>query len=141
MKRIVIFASGNGTNAENIIKYFLEKENAKVSHVFSNVKNANVLNRARLLHVETTFFNKEALYTKKEVLQSLEKIQPDLIVLAGFLWIFPKHIIDAFPKKIINIHPSLLPKFGGKGMYGKYVHEAVVAQGGKRKWDHHTLCK
>ncbi|MEW7289660.1 phosphoribosylglycinamide formyltransferase [Aquimarina sp. 2304DJ70-9] len=126
MKRIVIFASGSGTNAENIIKYFHERKIAEVTHVFSNNLRAKVLKRAHDLKVKALHFDKESFYVTNDVLNVLKDAQPDLIVLAGFLWIFPKKIIDVFPNKVINIHPALLPKYGGKGMYGHHVHEAVV---------------
>ncbi|WP_108804680.1 phosphoribosylglycinamide formyltransferase [Aquimarina sp. Aq107] len=126
MKRIIIFASGSGTNAENIIKYFQERKNAEVTHVFSNNLRAKVLKRAHDLKVKALHFDKESFYTSNDVLNILKDAQPDVIVLAGFLWIFPKKIIDIFPNKVINIHPALLPKYGGKGMYGNHVHEAVV---------------
>ncbi len=126
MKRIIIFASGSGTNAENIIKYFHERKNAEVTHVFSNNLRAKVLKRAHNLKVKALHFDKESFYQTNEVLNVLKDAQPDLIVLAGFLWIFPKKIIDVFPDSVINIHPALLPKYGGKGMYGHHVHEAVV---------------
>ncbi|OED38824.1 phosphoribosylglycinamide formyltransferase [Flavobacteriaceae bacterium (ex Bugula neritina AB1)] len=126
MKRIIIFASGSGTNAENIIKYFQEREIAEVTHVFSNNLRAKVLKRAHNLKVKALHFDKESLYMTNEVLNILIDAKPDLIVLAGFLWVFPKKIIDAFPDKVINIHPALLPNYGGKGMYGHRVHEAVV---------------
>ncbi|MDY8135115.1 phosphoribosylglycinamide formyltransferase [Aquimarina sp. 2201CG5-10] len=126
MKRIIIFASGSGSNAENIIKYFNTLKNAEVTHVFSNNQRAKVLKRAHSLKVKALHFDKESFYDTNEVLNILTDAQPDIIVLAGFLWIFPKKIIDAFPNKVINIHPALLPKYGGKGMYGHHVHQAVV---------------
>ncbi|WP_378179957.1 phosphoribosylglycinamide formyltransferase [Aquimarina sp. SS2-1] len=126
MKRIIIFASGSGTNAENIIKYFQKRKNAEVTHVFSNNLRAKVLKRAHDLKVKALHFDKESFYHSNDVLNILKDAQPDIIVLAGFLWIFPKKIIDAFPDKVINVHPALLPKYGGKGMYGMNVHEAVV---------------
>jgi len=126
MKRIIIFASGSGTNAENIIKYFHERKTAEVTHVFSNNLRAKVLKRAHDLNVKALHFDKESFYQTNEVLNVLKDAQPDIIVLAGFLWIFPKKVIDVFPDKVINIHPALLPKYGGKGMYGHHVHEAVV---------------
>ena len=125
-KRIVIFASGNGTNAENIIKYFQKTSFAKVVLVLSNKKNAKVLNRAEKLNVQAHSFSKEELLSEEGVLKTLQKSNPDLIVLAGFLLKFPEHIIKEFPYKVINIHPALLPKYGGKGMYGNFVHEAVL---------------
>jgi phosphoribosylglycinamide formyltransferase-1 len=125
MKKIVIFASGSGTNAENIVLYFNKIEVAKVIYIFSNNANAKVLERAKNLNIPTEFFSKED-FSGDKVLQKLKNIQPDLIILAGFLLKFPQNCIEAFPNKIINIHPALLPKFGGKGMYGMNVHRAVV---------------
>ncbi|MFC5047837.1 phosphoribosylglycinamide formyltransferase [Aquimarina hainanensis] len=126
MKRIIIFASGSGSNAENIIKYFAKKKNAEVTHVFSNNQRAKVLQRAHRLGVKALHFDRDSFYNSNEVLRILNDAKPDMIVLAGFLWIFPKNIIDAFTNKVINIHPALLPKYGGKGMYGSHVHKAVV---------------
>jgi len=126
MKRIIIFASGSGTNAENIIKYFQKLKTAEVTHVFSNNQRAKVLRRAHDLKVKALHFDRASFYDTNEVLHILKDAEPDLIVLAGFLWIFPKKIIDVFPDQVINIHPALLPKYGGKGMYGNHVHEAVV---------------
>lgn len=125
-KRIVIFASGSGTNAENIIKHFQQTELAEVIFVLSNKPDAKVLERAKNLNVETLLFTKEELSSEEGVLKTLKGVAPDLIVLAGFLLKFPEIIITEFPNKIINIHPALLPKYGGKGMYGSAVHEAVV---------------
>ena len=125
-KRIVIFASGNGTNAENIIKCFQTNELAEVVLVLSNKKDAKVLERANNLNVQTESFTKEELISEEGILKKLKEVKPDLIVLAGFLLKFPEIIIAEFPNKIINIHPALLPKYGGKGMYGNAVHEAVV---------------
>ncbi|WP_309642212.1 phosphoribosylglycinamide formyltransferase [Flavobacterium sp.] len=125
MKKIVLFASGSGTNAENIILYFNQKELAKVVAVFSNNPNAKVLVRAKKLNVPTLIFSKEEL-NNGFVLNQLNELQPDMIVLAGFLWQFPISIIEKYPSQIINIHPALLPKYGGKGMYGMKVHTAVL---------------
>ncbi|WP_245693362.1 phosphoribosylglycinamide formyltransferase [Salinimicrobium catena] len=125
-KKIVIFASGSGTNAENIIKYFKDSDKAEVAAVFSNKRSAKVLKRAHDLDVKALHFDRDALYHSKEVFNLLKDMQPDLIVLAGFLWIFPKAILHEFHNKVINLHPALLPKFGGKGMYGMNVHRAVV---------------
>jgi phosphoribosylglycinamide formyltransferase-1 len=125
MKKIVVFASGSGTNAENIIKYFAKSEVATVQAVFTNSSIAKVLVKAKNHGVPTIIFNKEQLI-EGEVLQKLNSIQPDLIVLAGFLLKFPKNIIAAYPDRIINIHPALLPKYGGKGMYGMNIHNAIV---------------
>ena len=125
MKKIVIFASGSGTNAENIIKYFEKKKSATVVSVFTNNSNAKVIERATNLKVSSEIFSKNELFEGK-VLKKLNIYQPDLIVLAGFLLKFPESIIEKYPNKIINIHPALLPKYGGKGMYGMNVHKAVV---------------
>lgn len=125
-KRIVIFASGNGTNAENIIRYFKRSSIAEVVLLLSNKKDAKVLERAKNEDIKCLSFNKEELYSAGGVLKMLEETKPDLIVLAGFLLKFPEVIINAFPDAVINIHPALLPKYGGKGMYGMHVHRAVV---------------
>ena len=125
-KQIVIFASGNGTNAENIIKYFQANGLADVVLVLSNKKEAKVLERAKRLNVGTLSFTKDELFSEEGVLKILKELNPNLIVLAGFLLKFPEIIIAEFPKQIINIHPALLPKYGGKGMYGNVVHETVV---------------
>ncbi|WP_460220282.1 phosphoribosylglycinamide formyltransferase [Psychroserpens sp. MEBiC05023] len=127
MKRIVIFASGSGTNAENLIKFFHNRENASVIQVLTNNPHAKVLDRAKTLKVSALSFNKIAFSNSDDVLHLLKSSQPDLIVLAGFLWKFPQHILNEFPNKVINVHPALLPKYGGKGMYGMHVHKAVVA--------------
>ena len=125
MKRILIFASGSGSNAENIIKYFGNKDAGTVVAVFSNNSAAGVLDKAKKLDVSTVIFSKDELNSGK-VLHEVMRFQPDLIVLAGFLLKFPEDLIDAYPNKVINIHPALLPKFGGKGMYGMHIHKAVV---------------
>lgn len=125
-KRIAIFASSNGTNAENIIRYFQKSSLAKVVVVLSNKKDAKVLERARNLDVDTHCFSREDLFENGRVIEILSLYQPDLIVLAGFLLKFPKDILGVFPNKVINIHPALLPKYGGKGMYGDRVHQAVL---------------
>ena len=125
MIKIVIFASGSGTNAENIIRYFQATKSASVEAVFTNKADAQVIQRAEKYQVPSQVFTKNDLETGK-VLQEINAIQPDLIVLAGFLLKFPSNCVEAFPNKIINIHPALLPKYGGKGMYGMNVHRAVV---------------
>ena len=125
MKKIVIFASGSGTNAENIIKHFKSRNTGTVVSVFTNNPNAKVIDRAIKYHLSTEIFSKDEL-NEGLVLQKINGIQPDLIVLAGFLLKFPESIVELYPNKIINIHPALLPKYGGKGMYGMNVHRAVV---------------
>jgi phosphoribosylglycinamide formyltransferase-1 len=125
MKKIVVFASGSGTNAENIIKYFAASETGTVVAVLTNNPTAKVIERAENNKIRTEVFSKEELIEGK-VLQTINTIAPDLIVLAGFLLKFPQNIIVSYPNKIINIHPALLPKYGGKGMYGMNVHRAIV---------------
>ena len=127
MKRIVIFASGSGTNAENLIRFFQNKKKASVVLVLSNNPQARVLDRCKNLGVSALSFNKTAFIKSDTVVNLLRSAKPDLIVLAGFLWKIPDSILSEYPNKIINIHPALLPKYGGKGMYGMRVHEAVVA--------------
>lgn len=126
MKRVVIFASGSGTNAENLINFFKNRNDASVVLVLTNNPQAKVLERTKRLDVSALSFNKIAFTETEDVLNILKASKPDIIVLAGFLWKFPEKILNAFPDKVINIHPALLPKYGGKGMYGKFVHEAVV---------------
>ena len=125
MKNILIFASGSGSNAENIILHFQNNSIINVIAVLSNNTNAKVLEKANRLGVQTEVFNKSELLDGS-VLEKINYYKPDLIVLAGFLLKFPKDIIDFYPNKIVNIHPALLPKYGGKGMYGSHVHEAVL---------------
>ncbi|MFB9051891.1 phosphoribosylglycinamide formyltransferase [Formosa undariae] len=127
MKRIVIFASGSGSNAENLIKYFKTKSDASVMLVLTNNPHAKVIDRCKQLDISALSFNRVAFTKTNDVLNLLESAKPDLIVLAGFLWKFPEVILNTYPNKVINVHPALLPKFGGKGMYGMHVHEAVVA--------------
>jgi phosphoribosylglycinamide formyltransferase-1 len=126
MKRVVIFASGSGTNAENLIKFFQNSDNVSVIQVLTNNPHAKVLERAKKLNVSALSFNRIAFTKTDDVLNILKTSNPDLIVLAGFLWKFPEFILNEFKNKVINIHPALLPKYGGKGMYGMHVHEAVV---------------
>lgn len=126
MKRIVIFASGSGSNAENLIKFFQNSDNASVIQVLTNNPRAKVLDRCKRLNVSALSFNRIAFTKSNDVLNILKSSQPDLIVLAGFLWKFPEFILKEYENKVINIHPALLPKYGGKGMYGMHVHNAVV---------------
>lgn len=130
MKRVVIFASGSGSNAENIINYFENSEKISVVKVYCNKKEAGVFNRCKRLKKDCEWFSREDFSQKNILLNKLEQ-EADFIILAGFLWKIPEPIVKAFPNKIINIHPALLPKFGGKGMYGMHVHEAVKAAGEK----------
>jgi len=126
MKRIVIFASGSGSNAENIYHYFSENNLVAITYIVTNNSKAAVIKRAERLGVKHRIFNREEFYKDSSFIDFLKK-EADLIVLAGFLWKIPESLIKAFPDKIINIHPALLPKYGGKGMYGMHVHKAVVA--------------
>jgi len=126
MKNIAIFASGSGTNAENIIKYFSNRNSAKVILVFSNKHKAYVLKRAEAHNIKTVFFEYDDLYVTGRVLDTLLFYEIDFIVLAGFLWFVPDDILTRYERRIINIHPALLPMYGGKGMYGEKVHEAVI---------------
>jgi phosphoribosylglycinamide formyltransferase-1 len=125
-KNIAIFASGEGTNAQRIIDFFKNSEMVNVTLVVSNKEKANVLNRAKAASIETYLLNKSNFLESDSTIQFLKSKNIDLIVLAGFLWMIPENLVKAFPNKIINIHPALLPKFGGKGMYGMNVHRAVI---------------
>src|SRR5210317_922224 len=127
MKRIAIFASGSGTNAQAIIEHFKENSNIEVSLVLSNNAKAYVLERASNEGVPAYVFDRELFYETDQVHDILRDIGIEWIVLAGFMWLIPGNILKTWPNRIINIHPALLPKFGGKGMYGDRVHEAVIA--------------
>ena len=125
MIRLVIMASGSGTNAENIIKYFKAVEDIEVSYVLTNNSNAGVIKKADVLGVRTRVFSRKEFYSEDGITKFLRK-EADFIILAGFLWKVPQEIIATFPNRIVNIHPALLPKYGGKGMYGMHIHNAVV---------------
>lgn len=125
MKNIVLFASGSGTNAANICSFFSEHSEINVSALFCNKADAFVIHRMKEYNVPCIVFNKGQFNDSDYFLSIIEKYSPDLIILAGFLWLIPSYLIQRYPNKIINIHPSLLPKFGGKGMHGMHVHEAV----------------
>ena len=124
LKRLILFASGSGTNVQNICEYFQVEDNVAIVLVAGNNKQAQVWDRIKPFHIERYCFDKKALIDG-EVLSNLRQYAPDLIILAGFLLKIPEALVEAFPKRIINIHPSLLPKYGGKGMYGMHVHQAV----------------
>ena len=126
---IAIFASGSGTNCENLIRYFEHSEMVNCALVVSNKPDAYALVRAERLGVPTAVISKAQLNNPGETLPLLESYGIEFIVLAGFLPLVPDFLIEAFPRKIINLHPALLPKFGGKGMWGHHVHEAVKAAG------------
>ncbi|MBI5009498.1 MAG: phosphoribosylglycinamide formyltransferase [Bacteroidia bacterium] len=131
MKNIAIFASGSGTNAENIIKYFSTQKSAKVTIVLSNKRQAMVLKRAENLGVEALFFERDDFFNSGKILDYLIEKKIDFIVLAGFLWLVPENIIEKYKGRIVNIHPALLPSYGGKGMYGDIVHRSVIENGEK----------
>lgn len=125
MKNIIIFASGSGSNAENIAQYFNNNTTLKIQAVFTNNKDAGVIKKMEKFNIPCVVFNRNEYNNTAFFLNQINQFNPDLIVLAGFLWLIPTYLVEAFPSKIINIHPSLLPKFGGKGMYGMHVHQAV----------------
>ncbi len=125
MKNIVIFASGGGSNAEKIMHYFKNKTGFSVNAVYTNNPDAGVIDKAKAYNVPVVVFNREEM-NSGIVLENIRQYSPDIIVLAGFLWKFPAAIIAEYPDRVINIHPALLPKYGGKGMYGINVHRAVL---------------
>ncbi len=127
--RIALFASGSGTNVENIANYFNGKTTAKPVCVLCNKPDAFVLERAKRLNLDSMTFNRDEFNDGKKIMEYLSKHDIDFIVLAGFLWLVPEYLINKYPGRIVNIHPALLPKFGGKGMYGMHVHEAVKQSG------------
>jgi len=131
MKKIAIFASGNGSNAERIFNYFAQKKSAEVCLILSNNPNAGVLQRAERLNVPAVVFNRSDFSHTNKINDLLIANKIDLVVLAGFLWLVPLNILQTFHNKIVNIHPALLPKYGGKGMYGMRVHEAIIESGDK----------
>lgn len=126
--RIILIASGSGSNAEAILSYLAQQQRAVQPLVLCNNPKAGVLARAERLGCDVVLFDSDR-FQSAEFLQWLQSWQPNLIVLAGFLWRIPAAWVQAFPNQIINIHPALLPKFGGKGMYGHHIHEAVIAAG------------
>ena len=128
-KRIAIFASGSGSNAQKILEFFKKHPDAEVALVLSNNPEAYVLQRADNFEIPSHIFDKQEFYKSDEIVSLLKNLQINLIVLAGFLWLIPENLISAFPNRIINIHPALLPKYGGKGMYGDKVHKAVLNAG------------
>jgi phosphoribosylglycinamide formyltransferase-1 len=119
LKNLVLFASGSGSNAEKIIEHFKGSDQVQITHIYCNNPTAGIIQRAERLGVPC------------RVLKEVQSLRTDWIILAGFLWLVPANFVKAFPQRIVNIHPALLPKFGGKGMYGHFVHEAVVAAGEK----------
>lgn len=125
--QLAIFASGNGTNAQQITEYFSGSPDVNIKVIIYNKRDAYVAIRAEKMGIESHYFNKHSFFETDEVLSFLKQRGIDYIILAGFLLLVPQNLLDAFPNRIVNIHPALLPKYGGKGMYGHNVHEAVVA--------------
>jgi len=125
VKNIAILASGAGSNAQKILEYFSDRMDIAVRLIVSNKPEAGVLNIAKLASVDTLVVSRDSFYASTDLLVELDKYNIDFIVLAGFLWLIPPYLIQHYPDRIINIHPALLPKYGGKGMYGHFVHEAV----------------
>jgi phosphoribosylglycinamide formyltransferase-1 len=126
-KRLAIFASGSGSNAEKIADYFAGRTDIEISLILSNNPQAGVIARARRFQIPVVLFDRKTFYDTHRIIEILQNERIDLIVLAGFMMLIPEAMVQAFPEKIVNIHPALLPKYGGKGMYGHFVHEAVVA--------------
>lgn len=126
-KRIAIFASGSGSNAQKIMEHFKRSADAEVVLVLTNNPQAYVLQRADNFEIPSHIFTRQEFYETDDVIRILKNLQVDLVVLAGFLWLVPQSLLSAFPNKIINLHPALLPKYGGKGMYGDNVNKAVLA--------------
>ena len=129
MKNIAIFASGTGSNAKKIIEYLAEKDHIQVALIISNKATAPVLDLARANNIPTLVIDRKTFYESETILDILGQHRIDFIVLAGFLWLIPAYLVRAFTRRMVNIHPALLPSYGGKGMYGIYVHRAVKAAG------------
>lgn len=127
--RLAILGSGNGTNAQQISEYFAQRDDVEVACIIYNKREAYIAQRARHLGIEAQYFGRDDFYNSTAVLDYLRQKQADWVILAGFLWLVPEAMLKAYPNRIINIHPALLPKYGGKGMYGHHVHEAVIAHG------------
>ena len=132
MKKIILFASGSGSNAEKICKYFEKKKSVSMDLLICNNPKANVLKKTKKYFINSLIIDQETFYNSSDVLEKILNVNPSLIVLAGFLWKIPEKLINSFPEKIINIHPALLPKFGGKGMYGIRIHNAVIEKKEKK---------
>ena len=125
VKNIAILASGAGSNAQKILEHFSDRMDIAVRLIVSNKQEAGVLNIAKVASIDTFIVTRDSFYSTTDLLVELDKRNIDFIVLAGFLWLIPPYLIQHYPDRIINIHPALLPKYGGKGMYGHFVHEAV----------------
>ena len=125
-KRIAIFASGSGSNAQKLMEHFKRSPEVEIALVLTNNPDAYVLQRADNFEIPSHIFDRNEFYHTDHIIDLLKNLEVDLIVLAGFLWLIPKKLIHEYPGRIINIHPAILPKFGGKGMYGDHVHKAVM---------------
>ncbi len=123
MKKIAIFASGSGSNAQKIMEHFKKNKYGEVALILTNKPDAYVLQRADNFEIPSHIFDRKEFYETDRIPRLLKSLKIDLVVLAGFLWLIPKNILEAYPKRILNIHPSLLPKYGGKGMFGNKVYE------------------
>jgi phosphoribosylglycinamide formyltransferase 1 len=130
--RIAVFASGSGSNAQRIAEFFAGKGILEISAIYCNNSGAYVLERAKSLGIPSVLFNRNDFYTSSSILDDLKSRKIEWIILAGFLWLIPDSILKAYPHRIINIHPALLPAYGGKGMFGMKVHESVIAAGEKQ---------
>lgn len=128
---LAVLASGNGTNAEEIFKYFKHHSSISVQGLLTNNPKAHVIKRATRNNIPCRIFNREEFTNGDKILRTLQQWNIDAIILAGFLWLIPEYLIDQYQNRILNIHPALLPQFGGKGMYGMYVHQAVLDSGQK----------
>jgi len=128
---LAVLASGNGTNAEEIFKYFKDHSSFSVQGLLTNNPKAHVIKRATRNNIPCRIFNREEFTNGGKILRTLQQWNIDAIILAGFLWLIPEYLIDQYQNRILNIHPALLPQFGGKGMYGMYVHQAVLDSGQK----------
>lgn len=126
MIKLALFGSGNGTNIQQITEYFINNEDIIVELIIVNKKDAYARDRARRLGVDNIYYGRDSFYNSNMVLEELEKRGIDYIILAGFLWLIPENLLRVYSNRIINIHPALLPKYGGKGMYGDNVHRAVI---------------
>jgi phosphoribosylglycinamide formyltransferase-1 len=128
-KRIAIFASGSGSNAQKLMEHFKRSDEVEIALVLTNNPDAYVLQRADNFEIPSHIFDRNEFYQTDQIIDLLKNLEIDLIVLAGFLWLIPKNLIAEYPGRIVNIHPAILPKYGGKGMYGDFVHNAVLAAG------------
>jgi phosphoribosylglycinamide formyltransferase 1 len=130
-KKAAIFASGNGSNAQRLAEYFREHNGPEIAAIYCNKADAYVLERAKNLEIPALVFSREVFYNSADVLTDLKNRKVEWVILAGFLWLIPDYLIQAYRGRMVNIHPALLPKFGGRGMFGMKVHEAVIASGEK----------